>query len=228
MTLRAKRLLRRWIPIAFFLFALTVLLGNRWVINSTDSYIYDNVGLLPENRVGIVLGTSPYTRGGGRSDDFFGRIEAAAKLYDAGKIRHIIVSGANPDATYNEPRRMWQELVKRGVPQEALTMDFAGFRTFDTVARAHRVFGLERYTLITQKYHTYRAVFLARKMEVPAVAYIAPGTQYRHPWREIFARVKAILDLFVLRTEPRFVGEPERLPTEGPGDEDLLAQRLRP
>ena len=107
-------------------------------------------------------------------------------------------------------------------------MDFAGFRTFDTVARAHRVFGLERYTLITQKYHTYRAVFLARKMEVPAVAYIAPGTQYRHPWREIFARVKAILDLFVLRTEPRFVGEPERLPTEGPGDEDLLAQRLRP
>lgn len=222
MTLRAKRLLKRWIPLAFFGFALVVLLGNRWVINSTDSYIYDNTGLLPENRVGIVLGTSPYTRGGGRSVDFAGRIDAAVALFEAGKIRHIIVSGANPDATYNEPRRMWQELVKAGVPQDALTMDFAGFRTFDTVARAKRVFGLERFTLITQKYHTYRAVFLARKMDVPAVAYIAPGTENRHPMREIFARVKAILDLFILRTEPRFVGEPERLPGADP-EEELLA-----
>lgn len=224
MTLRAKKLLKRWLPLAFFAFALTVLLANRWVINSTDSYIHDNIGLLPENRVGVVLGTSPYVRGGGASVDFAGRIEAAVQLYEAGKIRHIIVSGANPDATYNEPRRMWQELVKAGVPQKSLTMDFAGFRTFDSVTRAKRVFGLDRFTVITQKYHTYRAIFLARKMDTPAVAYIAPGTQNRHPVREIFARVKAILDLFVLRTEPRFVGEPERLPGDEQQDE-LLATR---
>lgn len=220
MTLRVRRLLKRWLALGFVAFVLMVLLGNRWVINSTDSYIYDNIGLLPENRVGIVLGTSPYTRGGGRSEDFFGRINAAVRLFEAGKIRHIIVSGANPDATYNEPRRMWQELVKAGIPQDAITMDFAGFRTFDSVVRAERVFGLNRYTLITQKYHTYRAVFIARKTDTPAVAFIAPGTQNRHPTREIFARVKAVLDLFVLQTEPRFSGDRERVP--GDDDREIL------
>lgn len=213
MTLRVRRLLRRTIAWGIVAFVLAVLLGNRWVINSTDAYIYDNWSLIPENRVGIVLGTSPYTRGGGRSADFHGRIEAAVGLYQAGKIRHIIVSGANPDQTYNEPRRMWQELVKAGIPQEAITMDFAGFRTFDSVARGQHVFGLKRYTIITQKYHSYRAVFLARKMGVPAVAFTAPGTQNRHPAREVFARLKAVLDLYLLRTEPRFLGQPEPLPS---------------
>lgn len=212
MTLRARRLLRRFVSYAALAVVLLVLLGNRWVINSTDAYIYDNWSLIPENRVGIVLGTSPYARGGGRSADFHGRIEAAVGLYRAGKIRHIIVSGANPDQTYNEPRRMWQELVKAGIPPDAITMDFAGFRTFDSMARAQRVFGLTRFTVITQKYHSYRAVFLARKMGVPAVAFIAPGTQNRHPVREVVARLKAVFDLYLLRTEPRFLGQPETLP----------------
>lgn len=187
---------------------LIVVLGNRWVINSTDAYIYSDWALLPYNEFGIVLGTSQYTADGGLSVDFRGRIDAAAELYNNGKVRHLIVSGANPDATYNEPRKMWQELVKLGVPPDAITMDFAGYRTYDSVARAQAVFGLERYTLITQRYHTYRAVFLARKMDMPAVAYIAPGTTSRNPPREIFARVKAILDLYLLRTEPKFLGDP--------------------
>lgn len=212
MTLRFRRVARRWLLLTIFFVGLITLLSNRWVINSTNAYIYDSTALLPDNQVGIVLGTSPFVRGGGRSGDFHGRIEAAVRLYEDGKIRHIIVSGANPDATYNEPRRMWQELVKAGIPQEAITMDFAGFRTFDSVARALHVFNLERFTLITQHYHSYRAVFIARKMNVPAVAYVASGTRGRHPWREILARVKAVLDLFVLQTEPRFLGAPEPLP----------------
>jgi SanA protein len=211
MTLRVRRFLRRWITLGVLGFVMLVLLGNRWVINSTDAYIYSNWSLMPENQIGVVLGTSPFTASGGRSADFYGRIDAAVTLYRAGKIKHIIVSGANPDQTYNEPRRMWQELVKAGVPQNAITMDFAGYRTFDSMARASQVFGLTRFTVITQKYHSYRAVFIARKLGVPAVGYIAPGTQNRHPSREVFARVKAILDLFLLRTEPRFLGEPERV-----------------
>lgn len=212
--MRLRRLLRRWLLFGFAALALIVLLANRWVINSTDAYVFEDWALMPTTEVGIVLGTSAYTRSGALSADFRGRIDAAVELYELGKVRHLIVSGANPDSTYNEPRRMWQELVKEGVPAKAITMDFAGYRTFDSVSRAHAVFGLERFTLITQKYHSYRAVFIGRKMGLDAFAYVAPGTEFRHPAREVFARVKAVLDLFLLRTTPRFLGEPVDIPLE--------------
>ncbi|MEW6167629.1 MAG: ElyC/SanA/YdcF family protein [Pseudomonadota bacterium] len=209
-----RRLLRRWLLIGAGTFALIVLLGNRWVINSTDAYIFENWALLPFNEVGVVLGTSKYLQSGKPSPEFRGRISAAAELYRNGKLKHLIVSGANPDSTYNEPRRMSQELVKLGVPQSAITMDFAGFRTFDSIVRAEAIFGLHRFTVITQKYHSYRAVFIGRKLGLKVVAYLAPATSegshgLRHPPREVFARTKAVLDIFLLRTEPRFLGNPE-------------------
>lgn len=209
-----RRLLRRWISGGAVAVVLVVLLSNRWVINSTDAYVFKNWALLPFNDVGLVLGTSKYLESGKPSPEFRGRIEAAAELYQNGKVRHLIVSGANPDATYNEPRRMYQELVKLGVPESAITMDFAGFRTLDSIVRAQAVFGLDRFTVVTQKYHSYRAVFVGRKLGLNVVAYLAPATSdggpgLRHPPREIFARTKAVLDIFLLRTSPRYLGEPQ-------------------
>jgi len=209
-----RRRLRRWALYGFSAFALFVLLCNRWVINSTDAYVFRNWALLPFNDVGLVLGTSKYLESGKPSPEFRGRISAAAELYNAGKVRHLIVSGANPDSTYNEPRAMYQALVKAGVPESAITMDFAGFRTLDSIVRAQAIFGLSRFTVVTQKYHSYRAVFVGRKLGVSVVAYIAPATSdgqvgARHPLREVFARAKAVLDVFLLKTEPKFLGEPE-------------------
>lgn len=212
MTPHLKRRLKRWAWYGIGLTALFVLLCNRWVINSTDDYIYDDWALLPDNEVGVVLGTSNYTREGSENPFFYGRVQAAAELYKLGKLRHLIVSGANPDSSYNEPRKMWQELVKLGVPSDRITMDFAGFRTLDSVARMQEVFGLERGTIITQEFHAYRAVFLGRKMQMQVVAYSpSPGRSLRNNAREVFARVKAILDLFLLRTEPKFLGEPVQI-----------------
>lgn len=212
-----RRALRRWLWISFWSFALIVLLGNRWVINNTSDYITDKWALLPNNDVGLVLGTSPYLVTGRPSPAFHGRIEAAAELYRVGKIKHVIVSGANPDATYNEPRAMRRALVQAGVPENAITMDFAGYRTFDSVVRAKEVFRLSRFTIITQRYHLYRAVFIAKKFGVPARGFIAPANAdgrkgFRHPPREVFARVAAILDIFLLNTEPKFLGTPEAVP----------------
>lgn len=193
-----------------------VWLLNHWVINNTEAYVYASWALLPDNAVGLVLGTSPYTRDGRPNPQFAGRVEAADQLYQLGKIRHIIVSGANPDASYNEPRAMWQALVKRGVPPDVITMDFAGFRTFDSVARAQAVFGLNRLTIITQRYHAYRAVFIAKKLHMSPVAYCAPGGRDIGPLsrtaiREVFARIKAILDIYLLDTAPRFLGAPHQI-----------------
>ncbi|MGB0956227.1 MAG: SanA/YdcF family protein [Panacagrimonas sp.] len=197
-----------------FGFLLVVLLANRWVINSTDAYLYKDWALLPVNDVGIVPGTSPYTREGKSNPQFYGRIEAAVRLYQEGKVKHLIVSGANPDSTYNEPRKMWRELTDAGVPAEDITMDFAGFRTLDSMARAAQVFELQRVTVITQRYHAYRAIFLGKKMGMRVVAYLAYAGENRdygnrNPVREVFARVKAVLDLFVLRTKPKFLGARE-------------------
>jgi SanA protein len=211
-----RRFLQRWLVTGFLAFALIVLLGNRWVINSTDAYIYKDWALMPDNDVGVVLGTSKYLQSGKPSPEFQGRIDAAAELYQNGKIRHIIVSGANPDQSYNEPRAMRRELVKLGIPDSAITMDFAGYRTLDSVVRAQAVFGLHQFTVITQRYHSYRAVFLGRKLGLKVVAYIARATAdggygTRNPPREVFARVKAILDIFLLSTEPKYLGEPEKI-----------------
>ncbi len=192
------------------------LLCNRWVINSTDAYVYKDLSLMPFNEVGVVLGTSKYLQSGKPSPEFRGRIEAAAELYRTGKVRHLIVSGANPDSTYNEPRAMYRELVKLGVPDNVITMDFAGFRTLDSIVRAQAIFGLSQFTVITQRYHSYRAVFLGRKMNMKVVAFLAaarsdgsPGL--RNPPREILARVNAVLDIFLLGTQPKFLGKQEQI-----------------
>jgi len=215
---RARWIHRGWRTLQALaaLVLMLVVLGNVWVVNNTEAYLYTNFAALPENEVGLVFGTSPFTAGGKANPHFTGRITAAVELYQLGRVKHLIVSGANPDASYNEPRRMWQALTDAGVPAQAITMDFAGLRTFDSVARAKLVFGLSRVTLITQDYHAYRALFIAKKLGMNPVAY-APagevaGPAFRPYAREVAARVWAILDLYLFDTAPRFVGEPVPLP----------------
>jgi SanA protein len=189
-----------------------LLLGNLWVVQSAQPYVYSDINTLPANDVGLLLGTSPYSRKGKESVLFQHRINAAAALYKAGKIKHVLASGANPDNTYNEPRKMYYALVEAGVPPEAITLDFAGFRTLDSVIRAGAVFKLERYTVISQRFHLYRAVFIARHDGIPAIAYAPPEVsdkqRRRIIAREMLARVNAILDTFLLKTRPRFLGDP--------------------
>ncbi len=208
-----RRRLRRGLTWAAVLALAIVALVNNWVVNNSEAYVYSNWSLLPDNEVGLVLGTSPFTRGGKPNPQFYGRIEAAVQLYQLGKIKKIIVSGANPDSTYNEPRQMWRELTKAGIPSQAITMDFAGVRTFDSISRAKAVFNLEQMTVITQEYHAYRAVFIAKKLNIRVAGYAATsdsiGAFSRTYIREVFARVKAVLDIYVLSTEPKFLGSPE-------------------
>jgi len=208
---RLKRRLRRGATWAVIAAMVAVVLANRWVINSTDAYLYEDSSLMPENEVGLVLGCSPFASDGGTNLQFHGRMQAAAELVNLGKVKRLILSGANPDARYNEPKKMREALLELGVPSETMVLDFAGDSTFDSITRAQVVFGLERMTVITQRYHAYRALFLARKTGIHAVAYAAPlanggGMGLRNPPREIFARMLAVLDLFVLRPEPRLIG----------------------
>jgi len=201
---RLKRRLRRAAAWGVALFVLVVLLSNRWVINSTDGMLYKDSSLLPDNEVGLVLGCSPFVSSGKPSPQFRGRMQAAADLYRLGKVKRLILSGANPDSRYNEPKKMREALLELGVPSEAMVLDFAGDSTYESVDRAGEVFNLTRYTIVTQKYHAYRALFLARKLGMRAVAYQAPiegvdGPGFRHPPREVFARLLAVMDVLIYR-----------------------------
>jgi len=200
-----------WLLTLVGLVVFGLILANAWVIGAARPYVYDDIQRLPPNEVGLVLGTSPYTRYGSKNLLFRHRIEAAAELYRAGKVETLLLSGANPDETYNEPRKMREALKKAGVPGDVMTLDPSGFRTLDSVVRAQRLFDHERFTIISQRFHNYRAVFLARQHGSEAVAFARPEEDRRQPLRtevrEFFARAKAVLDVYVLGQTPRVLRE---------------------
>jgi SanA protein len=138
------------------------------------------------------------------------RIRAAAELYHAGKIDYILISGDNRYDYYNEPQMMQDDLIELGVPKEKIFLDYAGFRTLDSVVRAKKVFGLKSFTVISQRFHNERALFIAQNHGLHAVGYNAKDVSKNYGFktnlREKFARVKVVLDLMTGK-EPKFLGE---------------------
>lgn len=194
---------------------LMIVLGNIWVVQWSNSSVYNSVSELPNKQVGLVLGTSNRLVNGNTNLFFKYRVEAAADLFKQEKIKHIIVSGDNSDESYNEPRKMYQALVKLGIPDSCITLDFAGFRTLDSVVRCKEVFQQNEFTIISQKFHNYRAAYIARYFGINAVAFNAKEviSQTRRPYnREYLARLKALLDLHILKTKPKFLGEKINIP----------------
>lgn len=201
-----------WISIVVLAIGLMgILICNLLVSNTSASKLYNDRNGIPENRVGLVLGTSKYLSDGSENLFFTYRLEAAAELYIMGKIDHIIVSGDNRMENYNEPREMKRVLVRLGVPSGKVHFDFAGFRTLDSVVRCKEVFGQNKFTIISQQFHNERALFIARKRGIDAIAFNAKdvGLQagFKTNMREILARVKVVIDLYILNTQPRFLGE---------------------
>lgn len=131
--------------------------------------VYRDVDKLPSYEVGLLLGTSPSVNG--MNNIFFStRIEAAKTLYERGKIQHILVSGDNATKSYNEPEAMKKALIKAGIPESAITLDYAGFRTLDSVVRAREIFGqADGFIIISQPFHVERALFLARANGIEAI-----------------------------------------------------------
>ncbi|MBT1708479.1 YdcF family protein [Fulvivirgaceae bacterium PWU5] len=195
---------------------LVFLIGcNVWIVKSTESQVYEDLQDLPAHRVALVLGTSHKLAGGKANPFFEKRMETAAELYRMGKIDHFILSGDNRSRFYNEPVAMRKALMKLGVPETAITLDYAGLRTLDSVVRCQKIFGQDKITIITQPFHSYRALFISQYYDIDAVAMVAEEPDFEYSFkvrlREYLARTKAVLDLYVLKTEPRFMGRKEEL-----------------
>lgn len=180
------------------------------IVNDTQDFVSDDLQTLPQEKVGLLLGTSKTLKNGRKNLYFYYRIDAAERLYKSGKIQHIIVSGDNSRKDYNEPEDMKLELIARGVPAEHIHEDFAGFRTLDSVVRAKEIFGQKSFIIISQKFHNERAIFLAQRNGIKAYGYNAQDVHkkagLKTKIREYFARVKVFYDLY-LGVKPKFGGE---------------------
>lgn len=187
----------------------------------TSELVYDQVQAIPYNRVGVVLGTSEKGRGGGTNLYFTHRMKAASELYHAGKVQHLLLSGDNGRKGYNEPADMRRALIQAGVDSTNITLDYAGFRTFDSMVRAREVFGQDRFTVISQRFHNERAIYIAQQAGLQAIGFNAKDVTGRSGWRtalrEKAARVKVFVDM-ALGIDPKFLGDPVELGTQPPPD----------
>ncbi len=169
---------------------------------------------VPQNDVALVLGTGKKTARGSLNLHFSQRIDAAVALYWSGKVKHLLVSGDNHIKGYDEPGDMRDALIAAGVPAAAITCDYAGFHTLDSVLRAKLVFGLSRFTIVSEEFHCPRALWIAREHGIDAVAFAAPDLKSaRWSWyvkaRECFARAWCGVNLCVLHRGPKFTGPEE-------------------
>ena len=187
---------------------LVIIACNVQVNRKTAKALYDDLNLVPACEVGLLLGTNPYLKNGLPNKYFLYRIEAAVQLYQAKKIQYILVSGDNHRNDYNEPEEMKKALIKKGIPESSILMDYAGFRTLDSVVRAKTVFGKERFMIISQRFHNERALYLAQYNHIEAVGFNAQDvTAYyglKTRVREYLARLKLFIDLW-FEVNPKFL-----------------------
>jgi SanA protein len=185
----------------------------RYMIRSAaDGRTFASVEAVPASKVGLVLGCSRILPNGRRNLFFKYRIEAAAELFHHEKVQYLLVSGDNHDKHYDEPSDMKAALIELGVPADRIICDYAGFSTLDSIVRANAVFLEDRVTVISQPFHNDRAIFIGAHRGLDVIGYNARDLRGHHGLRtrarEALARVKTVLDVFILNRQPRFFGEP--------------------
>ena len=184
---------------------------NIWILVSTSDQIFKEDNFPPAQKVGLVLGTSRFIATGVKNEFFEERMNAAAQLFERGIIVHILVSGDNRSIYYNEPRDMLNALKERGVPQSAITLDYAGLRTLDSIVRCEQIFGQTSFIIITQEFHLYRALFIANYYGLNSYGFFLKSSQLSVPIkvriRELVARVLAVLDLYLWNKKPEIMDE---------------------
>ncbi|WP_106478639.1 SanA/YdcF family protein [Phytohalomonas tamaricis] len=195
---------------------IAVVVINTWVWGATRDRIQSDVMLCEPASIGIVFGTSYGLRGGGANPYYNARLDTAAHLLRLHRIQHLLLSGDNHTRYYNEPVYMWRDLKKRNVATERMTLDYAGFSTFDTLVRAKKVFGLHRVVLITQQWHLPRALFIADEVGLNASGCAAQPSRARLDFnlhvREWLATVGMVGDLYIWGRQPHFLGPKVILP----------------
>lgn len=199
----AWREIRNYVILALFI--LISVIGSCYLVVTinANNKIFNNANCIPQNKVGLLLGTSPVTPQGEHNYYFDNRIYATVELYEQGKIKQIIASGGDYSAQNgcNELTAMRDSLVAHGVPDSVITLDYQGLRTLNSIVKAKDIYNLDSLTIISQKYHNERAIWLAEHYGIHAIAYNAStpditNKRIKNISREFLARIKMFLDIF--------------------------------
>lgn len=211
-----KRLLKLSI---FGALALGLLLfgSYEWITYQSQEQLSSDISQIKPHKVAMVLGTARWVRNGRTNLFFKYRMEAVKQLFDNHKIEYVIVSGDNSIKEYNETRDMKKYLIELGIPNDKIIEDYAGFSTLDSVVRTKEVFGQDNIIIVTQPFHNQRAVFIANNYGIKAVGFNAKSVNKKYApktyIREYLARVKCMLDVYILHRMPKFYKEKEDFPS---------------
>lgn len=211
---------KKRLVVHIFLFAIVIVLittyvCNAVIANSAKGKLYNSTATIPYNKVGLLLGTSKFVNK--HVNPFYSyRIQAAAALIKDHKIKYLIISGDNGSKNYNEPERMREDLITDGIDSTIIYLDYAGFRTFDSIKRLKEIFGQDSVTIISQQFHNERAIYIASKEGINAIGFnatdVSASLGFRTMLREKLARVKVFLD-FWFGKKPKYLGSKIIIPS---------------
>jgi SanA protein len=181
-------------------------ISNHIIESNAEGKSFNELANLERCEVGLVLGASAKNASGTKNQFFVKRIKAAAKLYHSGKVKYLVVSGDNGRKSYDEPSDMKKALMELGVPSSKIYMDYAGFRTWDSIVRCKKVFGQKKFTVVSQKFHNERAIYIAEHFGCEVQGYNASDVNSQiSSKREYLARVKLFADI-ITKKSPKYLG----------------------
>lgn len=205
---RHRSLWQRWLKATMLacvsgvmMLVLTILAIDLWISLQARDRLATQVQALRPATYAVVLGTAKYYSSG--VNPFYqARMAATAELYHSGMIEQVIASGDHSTPFYNEPGMMLEDLVLLGVPEQVILRDGGGIRTLHSVRRLDSEFGQTDVIIISQRFHLERALFIAQAAGIAAQGFVAEDPPLRWYWRvrvrEIFARLSAMMDVYVL------------------------------
>jgi len=187
---------------------------NLYIIAYASPYIYsiDELDDVPYKYTAISLGAKVFS-GGSLSHILNDRVNVAVTLYDNKKVERILFSGDHGQDEYDEVNAMMDSAITQGIPKSDIFLDHAGFSTYESMVRASKIFECDDVVIVTQRFHLYRAIYIARRMDLDAIGVCADLTNYRKKTdiknitREFFARVKEFFYVEILRPDPTYLGD---------------------
>ncbi len=193
-----------------------IFICNKKIVDNAEGKLYSETNTIPFNKVGLLLGTSKFLKSGTKNPYYTYRIEATLKLIADSKIKYVIISGDNGTKEYNEPEMMRSDLIKGGIDSAHIILDYAGFRTFDSMVRLKEIFGQSSVTVISQQFHNERAIYTGDKLGITTIGFNAKDVSttqgLKTQLREKLARVKVFLD-FMFGNQVKFLGSKIEIPS---------------
>ncbi len=212
---------RQWLLSNWRRVFLPLVLGSAAIAPATIYYVsavtrsdrYTDPAQVPAERVAIVFGAGVLPNGS-PTPMLADRVEAAVQLYQMGRVKKLLMTGDNSRTDYDEVSVMQRYASDRGVPAADITLDYAGFSTYESCYRAREIFGVTQAVVITQQFHLSRAVYTCRQLGVNAIGLGTPdwgrygdGVMKSYSTREALATVKAVLEVNLIRPQPTFLGQ---------------------